>query len=58
MGLAAIVSFFVALPTFLQKLDDDMIEKVDVIIRCCDLITISVPPALPTCLTFGISFSM
>jgi cation-transporting ATPase 13A3/4/5 len=28
------------------------------IFRFLDLITISIPPALPTCLSFGISFSL
>jgi len=58
MGGAALISFFVTLNTFIDKFNNHLIEGKDIIIRCLDLATISVPPALPTCLNFGISFSM
>ncbi|KAL4483976.1 hypothetical protein ABPG72_013982 [Tetrahymena utriculariae] len=58
MGLCAFISFMASVKTFMQKLDDGMIEIQDVVLRCFDLVTISVPPALPTCLSFGVSFSM
>lgn len=58
LGTVALISFFIGLPTFLEKLDLGLMEIEDVLIRCLDLVTISVPPALPTCLSFGISFSL
>lgn len=58
MGVAAIISFFATLSTFLDKMERHLITGTDVIIRCLDLATISVPPALPTCLSFGITFAM
>jgi cation-transporting ATPase 13A2 len=54
----AFLSFIVSVKTFLDKYDRGEIEQKDVIIRLLDLVTISVPPALPTCLSFGISFSL
>ncbi|KAL4487111.1 hypothetical protein ABPG72_001563 [Tetrahymena utriculariae] len=58
LGSVALISFFVALKTFIDKIDLGLMETQDVIVRCLDLVTISVPPALPTCLSFGISFSL
>jgi len=58
MGGAALLSFIVTLSTFVDRLNNHLITGKDVILRCLDLVTISVPPALNTCLNFGISFSM
>lgn len=58
LGFNALIAFLVSIPKFKQLLDDGSIEMKDVIIRVLDLITISVPPALPTCLSFGIGFSL
>ncbi|KAL4442902.1 hypothetical protein ABPG74_010791 [Tetrahymena malaccensis] len=52
------VQFFIALPTFIDNLERGTMETGDLVKKFFDLITISVPPALPTCLSFGVSFSL
>ncbi|KAL4491368.1 hypothetical protein ABPG72_008024 [Tetrahymena utriculariae] len=53
-----LVQFFIALPTFIDNLKRGAMDSQDVVKKFFDLITISVPPALPTCLSFGVSFSL
>ncbi|EGR26894.1 hypothetical protein IMG5_205740 [Ichthyophthirius multifiliis] len=58
LGFNALIAFLITIPKFIELLDQQAILPVDVVIRILDLITISVPPALPTCLAFGVSFSL
>jgi cation-transporting ATPase 13A2 len=58
LGLNALIAFLVTIPEFIDLLEKEIILPEDVIIRILDLITISVPPALPTCLAFGVYFSL
>lgn len=54
------ISFFAfigLLYTFISyiSLEDDIM---DITLTCLDLITVAIPPALPTCMTIGMGFSM
>jgi cation-transporting P-type ATPase 13A2 len=55
MGIVSIIGFFSTLP-FLLREDD--VTIVSLIKRALDLITTTVPPALPACLGIGISYAI
>ena len=53
----SIISFLGLLYTLISYviLEDDVF---DIILTCLDLITITIPPALPTCMSIGVGFSL
>jgi magnesium-transporting ATPase (P-type) len=55
MALLAVLGFCITLPVMLE--DPDM-PLFDIIDRSLDLITITVPPALPAAMTFGTVFAV
>ncbi|EGR34206.1 hypothetical protein IMG5_020700 [Ichthyophthirius multifiliis] len=54
----AFFMLFLTLPTFMDNYRKNYINLTEIIIRSLDIIAICIPPALPTCLSFGISFSL
>lgn len=54
MAILALIGFVATLPTMLKS-DISVFEVVD---RSLDLITITVPPALPAAMTVGIVFAL
>jgi cation-transporting P-type ATPase 13A2 len=54
MGLIAVVGFFASLPSMLEQ----GYETQEIIDRSLDLITITVPPALPAAMTAGTAFAL
>ncbi|KAL4480550.1 hypothetical protein ABPG72_022305 [Tetrahymena utriculariae] len=54
----AFISFLISVPSFIVAYNNGYMEISEIVIRALDLITISVPPALPTALSFGISFAL
>jgi P-type E1-E2 ATPase len=55
MALLAVLGFCITLPVML---DDPDMPLFDIIDRSLDLITITVPPALPAAMTFGTVFAV
>jgi len=53
MGMVAFAGFFATLPYLLQN---TTIEKT--IDKCLDMITITVPPALPATMSVGVAFAI
>ncbi|KRX08170.1 P-type ATPase, cytoplasmic domain N [Pseudocohnilembus persalinus] len=58
LGVIAILGFLASLKAQLDGLQNDYFGVKDMVLNSLDLITITVPPALPTCLSFGISFAL
>ncbi|EAR98784.2 E1-E2 ATPase family protein (macronuclear) [Tetrahymena thermophila SB210] len=58
LALISILGFFFSLPFLIRGYQLDFIDLKDFILNSLDLITITVPPALPTCLSIGISFAI
>jgi cation-transporting ATPase 13A3/4/5 len=54
LGIAAIVGYIVVIPSFL----DQGLEAGDIVIHSLDLVTIAIPPALPTAMAAGITFAL
>ena len=54
MGLIAVCGFSYSLINLI-RLNDDISDIVD---KSLDIITVTVPPALPTCMSIGISFAI
>jgi cation-transporting ATPase 13A2 len=54
MAVLAVIGFCITLPVMLE----DDIPLFDLIDRSLDLITITVPPALPAAMTFGTIFAI
>jgi len=54
MGSLTIIGFLVSIPFMIEN----DIPTEDIILRCLDLITTTVPPALPACLGIGISYAL
>lgn len=53
MGILALIGFLVSLPVLIKYLPIDKL-----LIRCFNLITIAVPPALPAAMSVGIVFAL
>jgi len=51
MGIVSLIGLLIIIP-FLIKLGE---SKYEILIRCLDLITTTIPPSLPTCLQIGTS---
>ncbi|EAR98781.2 E1-E2 ATPase family protein (macronuclear) [Tetrahymena thermophila SB210] len=58
LALISILGFFFSLPFLIRGYNLHIIELRDLILNSLDLVTITVPPALPTCLSIGISFAI
>jgi cation-transporting ATPase 13A3/4/5 len=58
MAVIALVGFCCTVPNKIHTLVDGDITTWDFISEGLDLITITVPPALPTCLQIGISIAL
>lgn len=54
MTSIAVVGFVWSMITLFQQ----GAETIDIIKKCLDMITVVVPPALPTCMAVGISFAL
>jgi len=54
MGCLALIGFFIIMPFMIENGNTGK----DIIMRLLDLITITVPPALPACLGIGISIAL
>ena len=54
----AVVGFIVSLPVSLQYYHDGFLTVGEIIVNSLDLVTITVPPALPTCLAIGVSLAL
>ena len=58
MAILAVIGFIITVPNKIEYLLDDSISTWEFINEGLDLITITVPPALPTCLQIGISIAL
>ena len=58
LGIMAFIGFCVTIKDQLKELSDDNLTLGQLIINALDLVTITVPPALPTCLSIGISLAL
>lgn len=59
LALMALVGFFLDLPTFINaasKFGSGMLRTI--IIKASEIVTITVPPALPTCMQVGVSVAL
>lgn len=54
LGFISLLGFIACLPVLILK----GVPTKQVLIRCLDLFTVAVPPALPACMTIGIAFSI
>ena len=54
MSCIAVLGFIWSLVSLLGNDDDTQ----DIILKCLDMITVTVPPALPACMTVGIQFAL
>jgi len=50
LAFITLIGFAITLPYLLEQLADGNATEWDITLECLDLITITVPPALPTCL--------
>ncbi|KAM3128083.1 hypothetical protein pb186bvf_019784, partial [Paramecium bursaria] len=58
LGIMAFIGFCVTIKDQLKELSDENLTLGQLIINALDLVTITVPPALPTCLSIGISLAL
>ncbi|KAL4505178.1 hypothetical protein ABPG72_016245 [Tetrahymena utriculariae] len=58
LAFISLLGFFFSLPFLIRGINLHIIELRDLILNSFDLVTISVPAALPTCLSIGISFAI
>ncbi|EAR98775.2 E1-E2 ATPase family protein (macronuclear) [Tetrahymena thermophila SB210] len=58
LALISLFGFFFSLPFMIRGYHNGYLDVRDLVLNSLDLITITVPPALPTCLSIGISFAM
>lgn len=54
LGITSIIGFIIVVPSFVKQGNDAS----EIVIRSLDLVTISIPPALPTAMVAGISFAL
>jgi len=55
LAFMAVIGFLIDLPFFLMS--DDSSSRI-LIIKCCEIVTVTVPPALPTCMAVGINVAI
>lgn len=58
MAALSILGFLVSLPDQIEGIREGFVSMRDMILDSLDLVTVTVPPALPTCLSIGISFAI
>ncbi|KAL4462589.1 hypothetical protein ABPG74_000419 [Tetrahymena malaccensis] len=58
MATMSLFGFFVSLPDWIEGINEGFVTYTEMFLECLDLVTVTVPPALPTCLSIGISFAM
>lgn len=58
LGVITIIGYFISIPSLIQGINDQYIKVSQLLLLYLDLITITVPPALPTCLQIGITFAL
>lgn len=58
MAIISLMGLAVSIPYQIEGVEEGYIELRDFILHSFDLITIAVPPALPTCLSIGITFAI
>jgi cation-transporting ATPase 13A3/4/5 len=58
LGIMAFVGFLITIKFQIDDIEDGNLTYFQLVINMLDLITITVPPALPTCLSIGISFAL
>lgn len=58
MASMSVVGYLISLSSIIKGTEEGFMDVWGMILMCLDLITITVPPALPTCLSIGISFAM
>lgn len=60
LGVAALAGFLIDLPKFLELYKDDHDPETlkMLIIKASEIVTVTVPPALPTCLHVGVSIAL
>lgn len=58
MASMSVVGYLISLSSIIEGTKEGFMNIFGLLLRCLDLITITVPPALPTCLSIGISFAM
>lgn len=54
----SVIGTLVSLNDLIEAKNNGDLETGEIVSRCLDLITITVPPALPTCLSVGISMAL
>ncbi len=58
LALMAVCGFLIDLPSFLNAAEDDPEMMELIFIKACEIVTVTVPPALPTCMQIGISVAL
>jgi cation-transporting ATPase 13A3/4/5 len=58
LAVMAILGTLFSLKDMIRAERDGQMTVGDIVSKCLDLVTITVPPALPTCLSIGISMAM
>jgi len=58
LAIVAIAGFFIDLPSWLQADKEGVDMGSIIIIKASEIITVTVPPALPTCMQIGISVAL
>lgn len=56
LGAMAAVGFFIDLPSWIKNNDSGLLRII--IIKASEIVTVTVPPALPTCMQIGISVAL
>ncbi|EAR98777.2 E1-E2 ATPase family protein (macronuclear) [Tetrahymena thermophila SB210] len=58
LAFISLLGFFFSIPFMIRGYNLNFLEVRDLILGSVNLVTITVPPALPTCLSIGISFAI
>jgi cation-transporting ATPase 13A3/4/5 len=58
LAIMAVIGWLVALPNTIDGIKSGDMTIFWFVINSFDLVTITVPPALPTCLSIGVSFAL
>ena len=58
LAIMAFIGWLIALPNTIEGIKNGEMTIFWFIINSFDLVTITVPPALPTCLSIGVSFAL
>jgi len=62
LAFMAVCGFLIDLPSFINAMHDDTYDASDLartmIIKASEIVTVTVPPALPTCMQIGVSIAL